>query len=94
MPHSGAQVFVLRKCILDAEKEGTFALAGKAPLINNKRLKEGNTKMPKRSCPFPQNCNQMKMHIDMRHVGKEAYQQEVYGKFCGEASKQQNGRKI
>ena len=44
--------------------------------------------MPKRSCPFPQNCNQMKMHIDMRHVGKEAYQQEVYGKFCYETGKQ------
>ena len=36
--------------------------------------------MPKRSCPFPQNTNLMKMHIDMRHVGKEQYQQEVYGR--------------
>ena len=65
-------------------------MAGKDSIDQQRRLEEGNKiTMPKRSCPFPQNCNQMKMHIDMRHVGKEAYQQEVYGKFCSEDDKQQ-----
>lgn len=36
--------------------------------------------MPKRLCPFGENHTQLKTHIDQRHVGKEAYQREVYEK--------------
>lgn len=36
--------------------------------------------MPKRLCPFNENFSQLKTHVDMRHVGKEAYAKEVYEK--------------
>ena len=36
--------------------------------------------MPKRLCPFNENFPQLKMHIDMRNVGKEDYKAEVYEK--------------
>jgi len=36
--------------------------------------------MPKRLCPFDENRIQMKTRVDMWHVGKEQYKQEVFEK--------------
>lgn len=36
--------------------------------------------MPKRLCPFNANYPQIKTHVDVRLVGKEAYAKEVYDK--------------